>query len=220
MTAARRLLAVPLLAGLLAAASPGARAEALDEIAQTVAAYPLVRAEFVQEKRMAAMKRPLVTRGRLVFSRTHGVLWQIESPYRMTYVLNETRLVEIAADGARRTREAREAPGFERVDRVFRAMLGANPEALREHFDAAGRIDAGRWTLDLKPRGPAAQFIESMRLAGGRFVERIEIEEAGGDAAAIDFLHPQGAQAPAEDEERLFREADDGSPGREGKGAT
>jgi hypothetical protein len=209
----RRFFAVSGCCGLLAVFSSGARAELLDELAAQAAAYPLVRAEFVQTKRMAAMKRPLLTRGRLTFLRGRGVLWQIEQPYRVTYVLGESRIVEIGEDGARRAREARDMPGLAQVGRIFQAMLGANTEALREHFELAargeekreGEKDARRWTLELKPRqAPLAQFLDGLRLSGARFVEEIQIDEAGGDSTQILLRDSQGAETPTGDEARLF----------------
>lgn len=72
-----------------------AEPDTLSRIGAQMEQYPVVRAEFIQNKQMPALKRPLVTSGRLVFSRRHGVLWQIEQPYRMSYVLGEERIVEI-----------------------------------------------------------------------------------------------------------------------------
>jgi hypothetical protein len=185
--------------------SCGVRAEILDDLFRDVAPYPVVRAEFEQTRRMAVMKRPLVIRGRLTFSRGQGVLWRIEQPYRMSYVLGETRIVEIGEDGARRVREARDVPGLAQVSRFFRAMLGADPSVLREHFDVAARGDASRWTLELSPRqAQIGQFLEGLQLSGGRFIEEIRIDEAGGDSTRILFTDSQGADAPTEAEARLF----------------
>lgn len=202
MSAFSRLI---LLGGLLVGLSVGARADLLEDLSARVAQHPVVRAEFTQTKQMAAMKRPLVTRGRLTFSRSQGVLWQIEQPYRMTYVLGETRIVEIGSDGARKVRETRDVPGLAQVGRVFHAMLGANPAALREHFDVTGQGDLNRWNLELKPRqAQLAQFLSGLQLSGGRFVEDIRIGEAGGDSTQIRFGNSQGAGALTEAEAQLF----------------
>ena len=40
--------------------------------------HAVVRADFEQSKQVAALKRPLLTSGRMVFSRQYGVLWQID----------------------------------------------------------------------------------------------------------------------------------------------
>jgi len=193
------------LLAMLVGFSSGARADLLEDLSARVAQYPVVRAEFTQTKQMAAMKRPLVTRGRLTFSRSQGVLWQIEQPFRMIYVLGETRIVEIGNDGARKVRETRDVPGLAQVGRVFHAMLGANPAALREHFDVTGQGDADRWSLELKPRqAQLAQFLNGLQLSGGRFVEDIRIGETGGDSTQIRFANSQGAETLNEAEIQLF----------------
>jgi hypothetical protein len=179
--------------------------DALNRIAGQIAQYPVIRAEFTQTRQMAAMKRPLVTTGAIVFSRSHGVLWQIAQPYRMSYVLGEDRIVEIGADGARRERAMRDVPGLSQIGRVFRAMLGADAAALRDHFEVDARGDPGKWEIDLKPRdAQLAQFLTGLQLTGGRFVDTIRIGEAGGDSTQIRFRNTQGAAAPDENELRLF----------------
>jgi hypothetical protein len=167
--------------------------------------HPVVRAEFTQTRQMAVMKRPLVTSGRLVYARQQGVLWQIEQPYRMTYALGEERMAEISADGARRERRLHDVPGLAQVGRVLRALFGADTAVLQEHFEISLRGDAAKWELDLKPRQPQfAQVITALQVSGGRFVEAIRMEEAGGDTTQIRFRNPQAAAAPEPGELQLF----------------
>lgn len=216
----RRLILSLLLfaAAPLRAAAP-ADADTLARIGAQIEQHAVVRAEFTQSKRMAALKRPLVTTGRLVFSRRHGVLWQIEQPYRITYVLGEERIVEIAADGTRRERGLRDVPGMAQVGRVFRALLGANTAALGETFTVVVRGDPDKWEIDLKPRqAQLAQFLSGLHLSGGRFVESIRIDENGGagetgqqgskenskDSTQIRLRNAQSADAPNADELQLF----------------
>lgn len=188
-----------------------AESDVLTRIGAQIEQYPIVRAEFIQTKQMAAMKRPLITSGRLVYSRRHGVLWQIEQPYRIGYVLGEEKIVEIGADGIRKERGLREVPGLAQVGRIFRAMLGANAAALRESFNVAVQGDAGKWEIELKPRqSQLAQFLTGLQLSGGHFVETIRIGEAGGDTAHIRFYNTQGAFALSEPELLLFS----GEPGK------
>ena len=178
----------------------------------------MVRAEFTQSKQMAAMKRPLVTSGRLVYSRQHGVLWQIEQPFRMSYLLGDERIVEIGADGVRRERGLRDVPGLAQVGRVFRALLGANTAALREYFDTTVHGDPARWEIELKPRQPQlAQFLTGLQLSGGRFVDNIRIAEAGGDATQIRLRNAQGASALNDAELQLFGELPKNSSEKRGK---
>lgn len=208
----RLILSLLLLAAAPLQAATPADADTLARIGAQIEQHAVVRAEFTQSKQMAALKRPLVTTGRLVFSRRHGVLWQIEQPYRITYVLGEERIVEIAADGTRRERGLRDVPGMAQVGRVFRALLGANTAALGETFTVVVRGDPGKWEIDLKPRqAQLAQFLSGLYLSGGRFVENIRIDENGGagkdeakDSTQIRLRNAQSAEAPNADELQLF----------------
>jgi hypothetical protein len=220
----RRL--IPILVLLFAseswAADPNASAppNALNRIAEQVDRHAVVRAEFTQSKRMAALKRPLVSSGRLVFSRQHGVLWQIERPYRMSYVLGAESITEIAADGTRRTRGMREVPGLAQVGRVFRALFAADIAALSDDFDIGVQEDSGdreMWAIELRPRQQQlARFLLRLRLTGGRFVESILIEEHGNgdkeggesggenDVTQIRFANSQSAEVPSAAELLIF----------------
>ena len=203
----RLLLVMLLLCGLpLHAVETGFFAKIGSQIEQ----YPIVRAEFTQTKHMAALKRPLVTSGRLVFSREHGVAWKIEHPYSVTYLLSDERMVEIGADGTRKERGQREVPGLAQIGRVFHAMLGANTATLHEYFEVIAHSSAKKWSIDLKPRQPQiAKFIASLHITGDRFVESIRIVEAGGDTTTIRFRNMQGADKPSKSDELFFT----GKPG-------
>jgi len=184
-----RWLTVVLLlwAGTALAAAPDA-----DDLAkrmnQRLALHPVLRAEFVQEKTMAAFKKPLVTRGHLVFAQSQGIIWDIEAPLRLTYVLGEDRIVEIGADGRSQAKTALDVPGLAQVGKVFRALLGAQAGTLAEIFTIVPEGTTEAWRLVLTPKaGPLGQYLRQIQLAGGRHVERIRIDEASGDATTIGF---------------------------------
>lgn len=166
----------------------------------------VLRADFVQSKAMAAFKKPLVTRGQLVFAPRHGVIWKIEQPLRLTYVLREDRLIEIAADGREQVKTARELPAVAHVARIFRALLGGQTQALDELFAASLSGDPDRdWTLTLTPRATqTAQFVRRIALAGGRHLDEIRLEEAGGDVTTLSFSHTRLADALSPEESRLL----------------
>jgi hypothetical protein len=145
-------------------------------------------------------------------------LWQIEQPYRMSYVLSEEKMVEIGADGSRRERSLREVPGLAQIGRVFSALLGADTAALGKYFDASAQGGTVKWEIELKPRDPQlAQFLTRLQLSGGHFVDSIRIGEAGGDTTQIRFRNTQGASAPSAAELLLFGDNPGASPEKSAK---
>lgn len=185
--------------------------DTLAQIGAQMEQHPVVRADFSQSKQMSALKRPLVTSGRIVFSSRHGVLWQIDQPYRIIYVLGEQRIIEITGDGARRERSLRDVPGLAQIGSIFRAVLGANVAALRENFDVSVQGHPGKWEIKLVPlQAQLAQLLGSLELSGGSFVESIRINETGGDITQIRFRNTHAVAAPDQSELRLFG----GEPGK------
>lgn len=171
------------------------------QLSRRLSQRAVIRADFTQEKQMAGFKKPLVTRGKMAFSRNQGVLWKIESPLRITYALTEDRIVEISEDGQTQVRTARDVAGLAQVGRVFRALLGAQTGPLTELFTVGIDSSAGRWRLSLQPKpGPVAQYMKQIRLEGDRHVERIRIDEANGDSTVIIFSNPVEDDALTSDE--------------------
>lgn len=202
LTAALRLAALALWLALPAHAAAAADTATLSSLAEHVAQYPVVRADFTQTRQMAALKRPVVTAGKIVYSRERGVLWQIEKPYTMTYVLQDDKVVEIGADGQRRERQVQ---GLAEIGRVFRAVLSADTQALAGYFDIAVQGTAAQWTLELTPRQPQmAQFIARIQITGDQFVQTLRMQEAGGDSTSLRFRGTQGVAALSNAELQRF----------------
>jgi len=160
-----------------------ARAQSLVErIGVQLGQYSVVRAEFAQAREMAALKRPLVTSGTLVFARDKGVLWRIEAPYRITFALGADQVAEIAADGSTRRKHIRDVPALSQVGRILRALFGGDTAVLRDVFEVTATGDGMRWELELQPHRPEiSQRLARVRLSGGQFINRVVVEEANGD---------------------------------------
>jgi hypothetical protein len=133
------------------------------------------------------------------------VVWQVEQPYRAAYVLQQDSVTEIAADGTRTRRDARDAPAMARIGRVLGALVSANAAALGNEFHAEATVTGERWQIMLEPRqAQVAQRLKAVRVNGGAFVESVHIDEASGDTTQLQFRNQRGAATLSEDERRLF----------------
>lgn len=182
-----------------------AEIDLLDKIGHKIEQHAVIRADFTQTKQMQALRRPLITIGKLTYSRSQGILWQIFQPYNICYILGEDKIVEIDANGLRKERSLRDVPGLAQVGRVFRAILGANVSALHANFDVTAQGDTDKWKLALIPR--QQQLLKSLsliELSGGQFVETIIITEANGDSVTLRFKKTLGATDLIESELQLF----------------
>jgi hypothetical protein len=190
---------------LLALALPAHGDELLGGILKRLAEPPVIRAQFVQERHIADMTRPTVSRGRITVSRQDGVLWQIESPVKLALAFTQGGVIETGPDGARRLRSQGRSPDTQ-VGRVMRGILGADPETLQTSFDAAASGSLDAWTIRLAPRPrEMARALRAIRLGGGRHLETIEIEETSGNYTTIRMRQFSVAGQLAPEELEFFK---------------
>lgn len=193
------------LLSLLALAAPAQADELLDAVLKRLAEPRVVRAQFVQERLLADLERPSVSRGRIVVSREQGVLWQIESPVKLTLAFTPNEIIETGADGVRRLRA--QGRNIEtQIGRVMRGILSSDADTLRANFEAAAAGSLERWTIRLKPKPrEMARVLREIRLAGGRHLETLEVEEMSGNQTTMRMRQVALGERLAPDELEAFK---------------
>lgn len=161
-----------ILAALLLLSPPAWAEDLADRIVARLASYPVVRAEFVQTRTVASLTKPVVSTGRLVFSRD-GLDWQVETPVKAEMVFSANGTAEGGAAQAE-------------MGRLVRALVAGDLSELRQSFDIEPHGDLERWTLELRPkRLEIAQHLRGIVLGGGQHLQAIDVVEANGDRLAI-----------------------------------
>lgn len=158
---------------LLAAAPAFAADDLAERVIARLASYPVVRADFVQERTQPSLTKPVVSSGRMVLSREHGLLWQVEAPVKVTLVFTPS-----GSTGA----SAAEAE----MGRLVRAILTGDLRELRSAFTFEPHGDLERWTIRLLPKArELAQYLRVIELGGGAHLESIGIDEAAGERLRV-----------------------------------
>lgn len=185
---------MPAWAATAATAASSASAGAADtalvsRITANLARVKGVRARFTQTQTLAAMKAPLVSTGSLLFFRERGVIWQIETPYRKTWVMSDSGMVVIDAAGQRvANRSPQGARGAAEIAKMMRTMLGGDLSALYSQFDVEAHGTPSQWRMRLVPRQPQiAQSLRAIEMEGGDYLQSLRITLANGDIMQYDF---------------------------------
>ena len=171
--------------------APASDTSLVSQIAGHLAEAKGVRAQFTQTQTLSAMKQPLVSTGSLVFFRERGVIWQIDTPYKATYVITDTGVSEVNANGQRlSTNSGSGVRGVVQVSRMMRAMLGGDLSALYAQFDVHADGTPAQWRMQLTPNQPQlAQSIKGLEMSGGDYLQALRITLANGDVTRIDFAN-------------------------------
>ena len=158
-----------------------------------------VHLDFTQTRTLAALSRPLKSSGSLVLARDKGVIWALKRPLAITYVMGPRGLMVVNGEVKER-KGAGEAPMVAQMGRIFQALAQGDWQVLESFFTVTGAGDPGHWEVDLAPRAQAAAFVKRVRLNGGRFIDRIRVDEPAGDRTDLVFQH-QTLDAPLTPEE-------------------
>lgn len=173
--------------------SPLGFAFTLDDLQKQLSEPAVVKGPFIQEKHLRALPQPLLSKGRFVLARDHGLLWLLQTPLRQDYRIDASGIARRDPSGWR-TLPGRSA-GAEQ-NRLFFAVLQGDSSGLQRDFDLALSGTAQQWQLQLTPRSLLLkQIFTHIQIAGGRFVERIELSETQGDSTVLRMPASIGAAA-------------------------
>lgn len=176
-----------MLCGLLLA--PLAHAFDLPQLAAQLGKPAVVRGEFVQEKHLRSLPQPLVSKGHFVLAKQHGLLWLLQTPLRQDYRIDERGIARRDANG---WQQLPQRSASAQQNRLFLAVLEGDSSGLQRDFDLALSGAANDWTLTLTPRAVLLkQIFDSIEIAGGELVQRIELHEAQGDRTVLRMTRSQ-----------------------------
>jgi len=194
------LLAGCALQALAAAAAP---AEALTAHLREI---QVLHAEFTQTRTLAALTRPLRSTGSLVLARDQGAIWQIRRPLALTYVITPLGIAEVGPDGRPERKAAGDAPVAARLGQILQSVIQGRWSALDDYFTVQAEGRSEKWKIVLAPKAQAAPFLKRIQVSGGRFIERVRLDEPGGDSMDLVFEHPRVQDPLTEAESRLLAE--------------
>jgi hypothetical protein len=177
-----------LIIGALLATAPVEAANTIADIHALLTRGEVICADFVQEKQLKALKRPLLSRGRLVFVAGKGVLWQVREPFAARFLVKSDELIKWDDAGAPQRLSLGQAPVFRALSEVFLAVFTAELKGLEDTFELTTSVARSRWRLTLTPRDPGfAGIIAALQVSGSDFVEELVIREGRGDRTRIRF---------------------------------
>ena len=216
--APRRLAAAAGLAALVAIAVP-ARAEpartaadpcgrGLPGVVGGFRQIKSLRATFVEEKHIALLARPLVTRGSIFYRAPADLIRRTVAPRPSAVWLHGARLRLRDDSGEKEMDLGRWGPAQSLVDSYLH-VLGGDLDWLKAHYTIDFQCRAGAWRLALAPLEPAvAKLLKSITLAGrGDELSRVDVVDASGDRTETSYgASDRSVDYGPADLEKLYRD--------------
>lgn len=162
----------------------------LEQFMQTLAANRPTPVQFREERRLAAIDAPVVTRGTLAYTPPGRLERETRQPHNERYVLDgDTFSIERSVEGRRVRSEFPlvRFPPLRAYLIAIRATLAGDRATLEGFYDAVLTGTAESWTLRLHPRQDRlGTGMREIRLHGrAAAIERIDADETGGDTTRM-----------------------------------
>ena len=182
--------------------TPLAHAFDLQQLSEQLAKPQVIHGDFIQEKHLRALPKPLTSTGTFVLAKDHGLLWQLKTPLQQDYRINAQGIAR--RDGTQWQMLPGKSAGAEQ-NRLFLAVLQGDSSGLQRDFDLQLQGEPSRWALTLTPRSLLLkQVFARINIEGGELVQRIELQEAQGDSTLLKMPNSVGNQPLSNAEQNDF----------------
>lgn len=212
----RLLLILPLLvaAPVSAVASPAAAGDQLPErptdartLLEAMARVKGLEASFVERKKLALLKAPLVSEGRIFYTKGGFMTRVVDKPIASTVRIGPTKL-EVIDDAGHKDVDLRSRPDIKTFVESFVHVIAGNYDALATIYKLSFTPEGDDpWLLVLEPTGDTlSKLVKRLEIRGrGYAVSTIAVLEASGDSTeiALNSIDPQ-REFTAEERQRLF----------------
>ena len=189
---------------LLLGFSSLAQAFDLQQLNDQLAKPEVIHGNFVQEKHLRALPKPLISQGAFVLSKNHGLLWLLKTPLQQDYRITAKGIARRDVNGWQKL--PGKSAGAEQ-NRLFLAVLQGDSSGLQRDFELSLTGETHDWTLTLVPRALLLkQVFKQINIAGGELVQRIELLETQGDSTLLRLQDSISTQPLSDAEQHDFAE--------------
>ena len=187
---------------VLLGVTPFAHAFDLQQLSEQLAKPQVIHGDFIQEKHLRALPRPLTSTGTFVLAKDHGLLWQLKTPLQQDYRI--TALGIARRNGTSWQMLPGKSAGAEQ-NRLFLAVLQGDSSGLQRDFDLQLQGEPEHWKLTLTPRSLLLkQVFKQINIDGGELVQRIELQETQGDSTLLKLQNSVSNQPLSDAEQHDF----------------
>lgn len=151
-----------------------------------------VSADFVQEKRMALFRDPVVIRGRMAIRDDGAFAWHVREPVRCSLVMQAGRLRQWDGEtGKIQDLDLRASPVFQTVFAQLRHWFSGQFSELRASY-AASLAGTHPLAVRFAPLDATRKVLAAIVVVlqdDSRYIQRVTVEETSGDTTVITFTN-------------------------------
>lgn len=139
----------------------------VDNIFSSLSHDNVVKGDFLMEKSLASIKRPLKSSGKFIFS-PEGILWQTLRPFPSSTAVTKNSIIQTLPDGSKSVTDGSSNEVFKSVAGAVSSVFSGNQAALEDYFliDSFSSSSSA-WRMALVPKDSTiSSVIKKIELAG------------------------------------------------------
>jgi hypothetical protein len=176
----------------------------LQQLSDQLAKPDVIHGNFIQEKHLRALPKPLTSKGTFVLAKNHGLLWLLKTPLQQDYRITAKGIARRDTSGWQMLPS--KSAGAEQ-NRLFLTVLQGDSSGLQRDFELSLSGDAQNWKLTLIPRSLLLkQVFNQINITGSDLVHSIELLETQGDSTLLRMQDSTSAQPLSDAEQHDFAE--------------
>lgn len=143
--------------------------------------------EFEQHKKLPVFSSALISNGRFISVRDHGLVWETLTPAPSILVMTPGRLVQIM-NGRKQAFQA-SGTDYDGIAILLPALLDGDMKALESYFSVTVEGSPSNWSFELQPDSKElSSIIEQVTVTGGDGqLDEINLSGPDGDHTRILF---------------------------------
>ncbi len=177
----------------------------LTEVQNRLSQQSVVKAQFIQERIIKGMAKPLNSSGQMIISKEKGLWWQQTKPFEMTMLMTQTVMKQKTGNQQPQVITAADNAQLFQFNSLLSALFKADKTTLEKNFSFKF-TDKGndRWEIQLTPKvSPLNKIFKKITLSGKNHLEQVFIDDKQGDKTTLRFSN-HSTQALTENEKKRF----------------
>lgn len=150
----------------------------------------LLRIHFTQTKKIIGIPKNLVSNGVLFLTKSKGLRWETDKPFRQVMLIDQTGIYTIIKD-KKELITPNKGQQAKKISDILSKVLSGNFNAL-DMFDVSeAKKNNNVWTKILTPKTDGFNIFKSITVEGNVNIDKVTIERTNGDMEVLDFYDPK-----------------------------
>lgn len=169
--------------------------------------YPVLYADFTQERLIQGLKNPITSEGTMIVSQKEGLFWKQRSPFAMTMQLTPKKMVSQVGNGRKEIITAKDNPMLFQFNHLLSALFTMNVDAIAQYFAVESIVNSHKGeVITLKPiTSPVDKIFKNIILTIKEDIQSVILIDLQGDRTELYFHNHEGLSSLKEQDVKIFQ---------------